>query len=499
MKHTILQRAAILLGAASIAAAGLIVPATAQATTGNIDPGKDGSAMLTVHKYKSDPANKNQGQSNDSGQQLPDSVDLGVPLAGVEFSVTRVTHKSGQQIDLATPAGWDMLADLKALTPAAQVAAVTGGGYTLGTPAKQRTDSAGDAKFHDMSFGLYLVQETSPGNNNVTEPAESFLVTLPLASGSGWNYDVHVYPKNSVGKDITKIVYYYGRDEVTWLVNAPVPVLTPGQSAYTSAVVSDVLDHRLSYKEGGVKVGFKENDSTVVTPFTDADFTVSNSGQTVTVALTPAGLKKLSAGTLQVAITTRVNGGGVIQNTVSSTVNDSTFEVKANTPQTPEVFYGYLKLLKHTVTEPKLPLANAVFEIYATADAAASGKHPIATVTTGADGSATQRLNLGKKDVVATVGGSSKKFYVKEKAAPAGYVLDGAVREVTVTTSNTHDAPLLLEVTNEKAFLPNLPLTGGQGATLFGVLGGALIVSGAVAAAVRQRRQLGGRQDAVTR
>lgn len=488
MKHTILQRAAILLGAASIAAAGLIVPATAQATTGNIDPGKDGSAILTVHKYKSDPANKKQGQSNDSGQQLPDSVDLDVPLAGVEFSVTRVTHKSGKQIDLATPAGWDLLADLKALTPAAQVAAVTGGGYTLGTPAKQRTDSAGDAKFHDMSFGLYLVQETSPGNNNVTEPAESFLVTLPLANGSGWNYDVHVYPKNSVGEDISKTVSATD-DQAVWRINSPVPALVAGQTAYTKAEISDTLDGRLTYQDGSVKVSFKANGSGALTQLAAVDFAVTLTGRTLQIVLTPSGLAKLSAGSLLVDFTTTVAGNGGITNTAVSNINDSMFAVEDHVAETPIIYYGFLKISKKNKDSPALALQNAQFGVYASAQDANSGASPIAVIATGADGSVSKQLLLGKHDINETVGGSEKTFYAKELAAPAGYVLDSTVHEVIVTQNHSEMEPLTLEITNEKAFLPGLPLTGGQGATLFGVLGGALIVSGAAAAAVRRRRQ----------
>ena len=88
-----------------------------------------------------------------------------------------------------------------------------------------------------------------------------------------------------------------------------------------------------------------------------------------------------------------------------------------------------------------------------------------------------------------TVGGTSKVFYVKELVAPAGYVLDETVHQVTVTTAHTKAAPSVLTVDNEKALVPGLPLTGGQGATLLAVAGGALVIAGIAVAVVRRRKQ----------
>ncbi|RRD59384.1 SpaH/EbpB family LPXTG-anchored major pilin [Leucobacter sp. OH1287] len=487
MKQSLFKKTAVLFGAASIAVAGLLVPAAAQANTGNIDATKNGKATLTIHKFKADDANQNQRQTNENGVKL-DASTLGTPLEGVEFTLTRVAQKNSTEIDLSTPAGWNLIKDLKGKSAAEQVAAVKGPEYILGDKVTNLTAANGEAVYSNQQFGLYLVEETKPGNNNVTAPAEPFLVTLPLANGSGWNYDVHVYPKNTVGEDISKTVTATN-EEAVWTVNSPVPALATGQTGYTRAVVSDDLDSRLTYKQGTATVGFIRAGESNVTAFDPADFNAAFTGQKLTVTLTDSGLRKLAAGTLQVKFTTTVTDGGSIQNTIVSNINDSTFDVKPGTPKTPEVYYGYLKLNKQTAAAPKLPLQNAEFGIYASEDEARAGNNPVARIKTGADGSATQQLLLGNKDAVKTVGGTSKVFYVKELVAPAGYVLDETVRQVTVTTAHTKAAPSVLTVDNEKALVPGLPLTGGQGATLLAVAGGALVIAGIAVAVVRRRKQ----------
>lgn len=488
MKQSLFKKTTVLLGAASIAAAGILIPAAAQAS-GNIDPSKDGQASLTIHKYKADSNQSGQGQPNPGGTLIADTSNLGQPLQGVEFTVTPVTQKNGKAINLAEPAGWDLIKGLNSLNQSAQVAAVKGGDYTLGTPEKKSTGSNGEVKFSGKAFGLYLVEETNPGNNNITAPAAPILVTLPLTSGTGWNYDVHMYPKNTVGDDISKTVKSIENNEITWLVNSPVPALAAGQPGYTKAIITDNLDSRLTYKDGSAKVSFRANGSNSATALDAADFTASVSGQTLTVSLNPSGLAKLAAGSLQVEFATTVVGNGAISNTVISNINDSTFEVADNQPNTPVAYYGYLKINKKSNDQPALPLQNAKFGIYASQSDAENGTAPIATVTTKADGTVSQQLALGKKDVSGNIGSDTKTFFVKELEAPAGYVLDSTVRSVVVNKDHSAAVPVELDITNEKALVPGLPLTGGQGATLLAVAGGALVIAGASVAVLRRRNK----------
>lgn len=59
------------------------------------------------------------------------------------------------------------------------------------------TNAQGIASFTNLDVGFYVVIETKTPDK-VTAPADPFIVSVPMtkADGSGWLYDVHVYPKN---------------------------------------------------------------------------------------------------------------------------------------------------------------------------------------------------------------------------------------------------------------------------------------------------------------
>ncbi|MBP0656959.1 hypothetical protein J8J20_24105, partial [Mycobacterium tuberculosis] len=59
-----------------------------------------------------------------------------------------------------------------------------GNGYTFGTPITVTTDANGQVT-QDLPFGLYKVEETGSGDNNIISPAQPFLVTLPLPQTGG--------------------------------------------------------------------------------------------------------------------------------------------------------------------------------------------------------------------------------------------------------------------------------------------------------------------------
>ena len=65
------------------------------------------------------------------------------------------------------------------------------------TSYKKTTPDSGTIKFSDLNLGRYFVVETK-APKNVSTMIESFLIDLPRTNnnGTGWNYDVTVYPKN---------------------------------------------------------------------------------------------------------------------------------------------------------------------------------------------------------------------------------------------------------------------------------------------------------------
>ncbi|XCB28920.1 pilin N-terminal domain-containing protein [Arcanobacterium hippocoleae] len=64
----------------------------------------------------------------------------------------------------------------------------------------------GVSKSPELELGVYLVKEVE-APENVTTKSAPFLVTIPFPNDkSGWLYDVHVYPKNTVLTDSDKPV-----------------------------------------------------------------------------------------------------------------------------------------------------------------------------------------------------------------------------------------------------------------------------------------------------
>ena len=307
------QRLAAGVGAIALASAGLLgaaSPASAEVpetpSLANINPNADTS--LTIHKFDGNP-----GEAG-NGTVIGDTSGFGNALEGVEFTITPVTAKGGTSIDLTTYEGWELI-------KGATVADVQGAGFTLGTPTVVTTEAGGTVTA-DLPIGFYLVTETDPGNNNITSPVVPFLVSLPYPNNADWIYDVHVYPKNVVDStDITKTVSEPGKvvlpdgttvtDKalVDWTISVPVPAAP----SYTTFVVNDPLDSRLTYDSIKVTIGGTELTA-------GTDYTVTDN---IVVTFTDTGLGKLVAGTpVVLVVTTQVDGTGIIANGADAVVNN---------------------------------------------------------------------------------------------------------------------------------------------------------------------------------
>lgn len=134
-----------------------------------IDPTK--TVKLTIHKYEMDPADYSNAIHKGTGTTADESsVPAGAkPLAKVTFTAYLVDENyTGTEIpDGVQPADTAI------------------------------TDTEGIALFENLAQGRYLIVETDKPAH-VTQATPNFLVDLPMTNpnGEGWNYDVHVYPKN---------------------------------------------------------------------------------------------------------------------------------------------------------------------------------------------------------------------------------------------------------------------------------------------------------------
>ncbi|MCI1832487.1 MAG: SpaH/EbpB family LPXTG-anchored major pilin [Bifidobacterium sp.] len=451
------HRIAAAAGALALGIAGLVggVGAAyadgATANPANINPGTPTS--LTIHKFDGNP-----GKAGD-GTELSDVSGLGNPLSGVTFSVTPVTSKNGSAINLDTPEGWDLIAGAQASD------VTTANGYAFGSASDVTTGADGSVST-TLPHGLYLVTETGYGSNTIKTPVAPFLVTLPLSQNNGsWLYDVHVYPKNAVDTNVPTKTVSDPSDgvvlgsTVNWTISAPVQPDKPGD--ITSFKITDTLDSRLSFVNATVQ-GFTATD----------DYTVSNANGVVTIEFTPTGAAKLKAGdTVTVTLSTKVEslGDGVIPNQATVFTNDNSGHTtsKPGEPGTnPSTNWGPLQVLKYAQGDESKTLAGAEFTVYS--DQAATKS--VGSFTTGTD---------GKGSIVLWVGNdadTTQTYYLKETKAPAGYVLDSTVREVTVNAGAT--AQETYKINNVQQNHPNLPLTGAAGIIVMTLTGLALIAGG---------------------
>ena len=145
----------------------------------------DNTGSLTIHKHVQDEQHSTPGSP------------AGDPLAGIEFTVTEVTHE-GEPLDLSTAEGWALAeAVIESDAPALPE------GFTLGEYDVVTTGLDGAVTLADLSLGLYLVTETGFGDNDVVEPAAPFWVSVPMPDADGgWVYDVVAYPKNEIATPI---------------------------------------------------------------------------------------------------------------------------------------------------------------------------------------------------------------------------------------------------------------------------------------------------------
>lgn len=455
------RRVVAVLGAAAVGLIGLVGAANAAETTpgpGNIDPAHQ--ATLTIHKYDGTP-----GKAGDGTVQ--DATSFGNALAGVQFTITPVTAKGRDTISLDTAAGWDLINGVTA-------AGVQAGGYTLDTASAKTvtTDASGATPTTGLGHGLYLVTETGYGDNSITTPVVPFLVTLPLPqTNGGWLYDVHVYPKNTVDKNVpSKTVSDPSAvtigSTVPWTINAPVQPNKPGVIA--KFTITDQLDSRLTYKDLSI-AGF-----TAVT-----DYNVTDVNGLVTIEFTATGVAKLKAGDMVVVtLNTKVTsvGDGVIPNEATVYTNDNGGKSTTN-PGNPEpsTNWGTLEISKVAQGDSAKALAGAVFAVY-------DGDNQVGTITTDATGHGSIDLWVGNDSV------NSKDYTFKETTAPAGYVLDATVHTVSVK-AGASTVTGIQTVTNTQQTHPTLPLTGANGQLLMTVGGLALVLlAGGGALVVRSKR-----------
>lgn len=200
--------------------------------------------------------------------------------------------------------------------------------------ALPETDGNGKTGASNLEQGLYLVIETRVPEN-VTSTTDPFLVSLPMTTidGSGWNYDVCVYPKNETGMpnlektvresqadtgknngstdDITDGYAHTATasdgDVVDYQIISTLPTITSPATALTTYTFVDTMSKGIQYNKGDVKIEFfkdkactdlvatwAENDGKFTASYTDYD---AANGSSMTIEMTADGLSEINAAT----------------------------------------------------------------------------------------------------------------------------------------------------------------------------------------------------------
>ncbi|MGH1547823.1 SpaH/EbpB family LPXTG-anchored major pilin [Leifsonia poae] len=484
----------------------------AAAMAAPIDTNQQGT--IIVHKY----ANPGNGDQQPDGKGTEPNT---APIAGVVFEYCTI---AGIDLLNGDNSGWDAINNITAAEKTASAAqnVSTLANYQLtGCTELPATLQDGTASSGALPLGAYFVREVS-GPSNIVAPAAPFIVTLPTpknhkVSDGEWQYDVNVYPKNTIASGPQKNVVDQPANgaalgaPVTYQVTQLIPALATGET-YNKLVLTDDLDARLT-PSTSVPVTVKAGTTTFVD---GTDYTAAWAGNKLTVTFTPAGLAKLQSGQNVVfefqATVKDLGADGEIDNKAFVNLND--FELTPGTPNGPDgsptgtvtTRWGDLTFKKVSDANPAQGLGGAVFHIHmgmtdvvgeCTADLTglavvndpATG-NPL-EVTSDASGTLfVPGLWVGDTEKTVAADGTvsnttvtghdlQQRCYVLEEIkAPSGFVLPNstaALTPVMVKTGANGSTPLV-EIKNVQQGAPELPFTGSSAQLALTIGGIALIV-----------------------
>ena len=525
--HSLNTRRGLGLAAAMTLAAGALVAPTGAAAPADpngstIDP--DAATTLTVHKCEQTDTN---GVKEGTGNEDPQAECK--PVSGVEFTITKLN------VDLTTYNGWKTLADLKGDV-------VKAGPLKSNTVQTITTGADGLASFTDAQtdVGAYLVSETRTPDKVI--PAEDFVVTLPMTNPDNttkWNYDVHVYPKNTISgvdKKVTDKPAPGSGHDITYTITTSIPKVDyPGGARIKRYEVVDQLDKRIKKDALTPVVKIVGQNETPLADTTDYTLITAEGADHnwATIQLTEEGRRKAAEarhnGTgetkVQVTLTAKfdatVNLEGDLSNTAGLIPNDSpnfTWDPSnpgtkvPGIPTTPVLSkYGKVVVTKTGTDElaDKTKYNGAQFQVYECTktaggatlrdgDPSTQAVDPLTiggekTFTTAGQGMveinylrANDYVDGVKKDTLT----DEDHYCLVETKAPEGYTLQADPIPFRVLADNaTAKAPTAVTVTDvPKNAGFRLPLTGANGVIFLTVAGALLVAGGAVVAYANKRR-----------
>ena len=506
----------IATAAPTASAFGVVATAPQLPSLVDLDPTKTGS--ITIHKLVKDDTN-----GTTEGTGLEDTTVAGTPLAGAKFTVERLTN-----VDLTTQAGWEKLVAYNGNVDTAKADGVD-------AAVEKTTGADGKAKFDSLPLGAYVVTETeTPAGYIGSKP---FIITVPMTHPTQknvWNYDLHVYPKNSkagVDKQVKDDTTPAVGSEINYTINSDIPSLPAGDKLKTYMVV-DQYDKRVTIATTDVTLAL--SDGTALVAGTDYDLKTAtgtvaagtDNYKFVTAVFTEAGRNKIAAaraaGTdatkvvmkLKGTVTGPLSGNGLVPNKVTLIPNTpaTPWDPESGTTPPPEYphsevvsKFGKVKITKVSAADPTAKLKDAEFSVY---------KCTPTGLTSGTDNFVSNNATLGGKDTFTTDADgvveidslrnndweNNKQvdnpgwYCLVETKAPAGFELQTRPIAFQILQSNSKaDNQYTLETTVKDA--PHnggfrLPVTGAAGVGVLIAAGSALVAgAGAITIANKRRKE----------
>ena len=397
-----------------------------------------------------------------------------------------------------------------------------------------------------LDDGVYIIVENKAdseytgANGEILSEAKAVpaRLVLPATNSAGKTFGtgadaLHIYPKNTeekpkIDKTVDKLENKYISAEigktVTWYLQATAP---SDIKDYEKFILSDTFSNSLTYK-GNVQVKFGTGtDFTTYTALTkDTDYTLTEAGQTVTIALKKTGIAKLKPGQKVIAsVDTVINKDAVMGLEIPNNFtleyghNPNTTGKKEKLPkdEEPKVVTGGKKF-KKVIEGTDTALEDAVFklrddqtDVKWTAELIEANKTAIddgqfATENAGAytATSATNQPTAGqpiylrsKSDGTFEIKGLEFSSWKKKKwngtamvdgdevthdwklvevKAPTDYAINTTPVDFTVDKTSYYVDPTIaspvaaapLKVNNKKVTIPQ---TGGIGTVIFAVVG----------------------------
>lgn len=359
---------------------------------------------LFIHKHWAD--DKTPIGNEGDGTEISNPGISNPAIKGVQFDVWLLTPDSeAPTIPPSDKDGWTYSRKGTSLTVSKAGTDYT---YTLSPEQSDagengKTDGDGILQYSDLAAGYYYVEEnlaksdghqvqgTGNEDKKIASGSRPFIVAVPMTTpdGSGWNTNVHVYPKNeglNPEKTPDKETIMVG-DPVKWTIRANVP---SDFETYSRFEVTDILDARLDYAGDSsvIVAGTNSGGVTKVTLTAGDDYNILYTGadRTLKISLTAKGIEKLATTAdvtkITISFDTMVNGninnGKDDENIIT---NDATIEFEnehgTDSDQTPKskVWTGEIKVDKTYSGDVADLKGRAEFQLAATEDDAGNAEY----------------------------------------------------------------------------------------------------------------------------